>query len=84
MVIVRYELDGTIDEKTASQAVERVLRFHQQALSGVTCPIHREAPWLKVSGGSLRELAVSIESCCPALADKVEAQIENVSRRAQD
>ena len=84
MINVTYELDGTIDENAAARAVEKVLRFHQQALSGVTCPIHREAPWLKVSGGSLRELAVSIESCCPALADTVEARIENVSRRAQD
>ena len=83
MVTVRYDLDETIDEKTAAQAVERVLRFHQQALSGITCPIHREAPWLKVSGGSVRELAVSIESCCPALTDRVEARIETISRRDQ-
>jgi len=84
MVIVSYDLDGTIDEKTAARAVERVLRFHQQALSGITCPIHREPPWLKVSGGSVRELAVSIEACCSALTDKVEARMANVSRRDQD
>jgi hypothetical protein len=83
MVMVRYELDDTIDEKTAAQAVEKVLRFHQQALSGVLCPIHGQAPWLKVSGGSVRELGVSIESCCPTLAEKVEARIDVISRRDQ-
>jgi hypothetical protein len=81
MINVTYELDGTIDEDTAARAVEKVLRFHQQALSGITCPTHQEAPWLKVSGGSLRELAVSIESCCPVLSEKVEARIEGISRR---
>ena len=83
MVIVRYELDDTIDEQTAARAVEKVLRFHQQALSGISCPVHGEAPWLKVSGGSVRELAVSIESCCSTLAEKVEARINVISRRDQ-
>ena len=83
MVKVTYELDGTMDEKTAAQAVEKVLRFHQQALSGITCPRHHEAPWLKVSGSSLRELAVSVESCCPVLNEKVEARITDISRRDQ-
>ena len=81
MINVMYELDGTIDEDTAARAVEKVLQFHQQALSGITCPRHQEAPWLKVSGSSVRELAVSIESCCPVLAEKVEARIEGISRR---
>jgi hypothetical protein len=83
MISVTYELDGTIDEETAARAVEKVLRFHQQALSGITCPVHQETPWLKVRGGSLRELAVSVESCCPSLADKVVARIDAVSRRDQ-
>lgn len=83
MVHVRYELDGTMDEQTAARAVEKVLRFHQQALSGITCPRHQEAPWLKVSGSSVRELAVSVESCCPVLAEKVETRITDVSRRDQ-
>ncbi|HEV7365781.1 MAG TPA: hypothetical protein VGN76_08035 [Gemmatimonadales bacterium] len=76
-----YELDRTIDQNTAARAVEKVLRFHQQALSGITCPTHQETPWLKVSGGSVRDLAVSVESCCPALSEKVEARIEGISRR---
>lgn len=83
MIDVTYELAGTIDEETAARALQKVLRFHQQALSGVTCPTHQEAPWLKVSGGSVPELVVSIESCCPALAEKVEARIEEISRREQ-
>ena len=83
MISITYELDGTIDEKTAARAVEKVLRFHQQALSDITCPTHQEAPRLKVRGGSVRDLAVSVESCCPALAEKVEARIEDISRRDQ-
>lgn len=83
MITVRYELEEGIDEETAAQTVEKVLRYHQQALSGITCPIHQEAPWLKVHGGSVRDLAVSMESCCPVLAEKVEARIEDISRRDQ-
>jgi hypothetical protein len=83
MIEVRYELDGGIDEDTAARTVETVLRYHQRALSGVSCPTHQQAPWLKVHGRSLLTLAVSIESCCPALSEKVEARIQDVSRRDQ-
>jgi hypothetical protein len=81
MIRVTYELDGPVEETTAARAVEKVVRFHQQALSDLTCPIHQEAPWLKVRGRSLRELAVSVESCCAALTGKVEERINHISRR---
>jgi hypothetical protein len=83
MINVRYELDGAMDEETAARTVAKVLRYHQQVLSGITCPTHQEAPWLKVHGTSLHDLAVSVESCCPALAEQVEARIEDLSRRDQ-
>ena len=83
MIDVTYELEGGIDEDTAAATMERVVRYHQQVLSGVTCPIHREAPWLKVHGRSLQSLAVSVESCCQLLAEKVAARLDLVSRRDQ-
>ena len=83
MIDVTYELEGGIDEGTAARAVEKVVRYHQQILSGLTCPIHQKAPWLKVYGRSLPSLAVSVESCCRLLAEKVAARLDLVSRRDQ-
>jgi hypothetical protein len=83
MINVTYELDGTIDEDTAARAVEKVVQYHQQALGGMTCPIHQQAPRLKVQGHSVPDLAVSVESCCPILTGKVEARIHGISRRDQ-
>ena len=83
MINVRYELDGGLDEETAARTLEKVLEYHRQALGGMTCPIHQQAPWLKVQGQSVPDLAVSVESCCPMLTEKVEARIHGISRRYQ-
>jgi ribosome maturation factor RimP len=83
MVNVTYELDGAINEEAAARTVEKVVRYHQQVLLGVTCPIHQENPRLKVYGRSLQDLAVSVESCCEVLSEKVASQLDLVSRRDQ-
>ena len=83
MINVAYELEGGIDEEAAARAVENVVRYHQQVLSGMTCPTHQKAPWLTVRGHSLPSLVVSVESCCQVLAKKVAGRLDFVSRRDQ-
>jgi hypothetical protein len=83
MIEVQYELEGGIDTETAARKVERVLGYYQQVLLGLTCPVHGKAPWLQVRGRTVNDLAVTAESCCPVLAEKVDARIRDVSRRDQ-
>jgi hypothetical protein len=84
MIEVRYELEGDIDNHAAERAVERILRYHQHALAGVTCPTHETAPWLTVRGRAVDRLTVTIESCCVALSDKARTRIQDISRRDQE
>jgi hypothetical protein len=84
MIEVKYELERGIDGQAAERAVEKVLRYHQHALAGVTCPTHGNPPWLKVGGQSLDRLTVAIESCCETLAQSIRARMRNVSRRDQE
>jgi hypothetical protein len=84
MVEVKYELEGDIDHLTAERSVERVLRYHQHVLAGLTCSIHGTPPWLRVRGRSLERLTVTIESCCEALAGEALGRIRDVSRRDQE
>ena len=80
---VAYELEEGLDEASAARTVDRVVRYHQQVLSGMTCPAHQQAPWLRVHGRSLQSLAVCVESCCEVLSEKVAARLDLVSRRDQ-
>jgi hypothetical protein len=84
MIEVKYELEGDIDGVEAERAVERVLRYHQHVLAGLTCPFHGSLPWLRVRGRSVERLTVTIESCCESLAGQAQARIQDVSRRDQD
>jgi hypothetical protein len=84
MIEVKYELEGDIDDEEAERAVERVLRYHQHVLAGLTCSIHGSPPWLRVRGRVIERLTVTIESCCESLAGLTLARIQHVSRREQD
>jgi hypothetical protein len=84
MIEVKYELEGGIDNVAAERSVERLLRYHQHVLAGLTCSIHGTTPWLRVRGRSLERLTVSIESCCEALAGSALGRIQDVSRRDQE
>ena len=84
MIEVKYELGGNIADEKAERSVERVVRYHQQILSGVICPVHGGPPWLKVQGRALESLTVTVESCCSALADVARTRLHVVSRRDQE
>jgi hypothetical protein len=83
MVEVKFELEG-MEEAEAQAVLLKMLRFYQQALGDVACPIHRKAPWLLVKGSSPVRLAVSIEACCETLAAAANARLQTVSRREGD
>jgi hypothetical protein len=84
MVEVKFELQGGVTEPTAEAAVEKTVRFYQQALEGVTCPTHGSNPSLVVRGNTVEQLAVSIEACCAALSETADARLRAVSRRDED
>jgi hypothetical protein len=82
MIQVKWELEGNeIDEGTAEAAVEPVLNYYKQALTGVSCPTHGGNPWLAVRGRTVAGLRVSVESCCPALKNQTAERMRKVSRR---
>jgi hypothetical protein len=84
MVEVKFELEGSVLKTAAEAAVQRTVRFYQQALEGVTCPTHGSNPSLVVRGNTVERLAVSIEACCAALSETADARLRAVSRRDED
>jgi hypothetical protein len=82
MIQVKWELEGSdIDEVAAEAAVQPVLNYYTQALTGVSCPTHGGKPWLAVRGRTVTGLRVSVESCCPALKSQTAERMRRVSRR---
>jgi hypothetical protein len=82
MINVKWELDGSaVDETSARTAVQRIQNYTQQALAGIECPVHHEPPWLVIQGSTLKNLTVSIGSCCADLKARAEERIRRVSRR---
>lgn len=85
MVQVKWDFEGAdLDKEAAEAAVGKVLNYYKQALAGFTCRVHSQEAWLKVHGRTLETLAVSIETCCQELLDRVNARIGGVSRRNQE
>ena len=85
MVEVRWDFQGVaLDMVAAEKAVGRVVRFYQEALRDITCPVHDKRPGLVVKGQTQRRLQVSIETCCAELLERANTQVNGVSRRAQD
>jgi hypothetical protein len=85
MVTVKWALKGgglRID--AAEKAVGKVLTFYQEALAGITCPTHGQEPGLKVEGRTVRDLVVSIETCCGELLEKANTRVNGLSRRSEE
>jgi hypothetical protein len=85
MVTVKWALKGgglSID--AAEKAVGKVLAFYKEALAGIICPTHRQAPGLKVEGRTVQDLVVSIETCCGELLEKANTRIDGLSRRSEE
>jgi hypothetical protein len=85
MVDVQWNFEeGELDRAAAEKAVGKVLAFHQQALAGITCPIHQREPSLIVEGRTPQTLRVSIEACCGKLLEKAHYKVRGVSRRDEE
>jgi hypothetical protein len=85
MVAVKWALKGgglSID--AAEKAVGKVLAFYKEALSGILCPTHGQEPGLKVEGRTVRDLVVSIETCCGELLGKANTRVDGLSRRSEE
>jgi hypothetical protein len=83
MIDVKFELED-VEKNEAQNAVSKTIRFYQQALDGVTCPIHGNTPFLTVRGNSVQRLAVTMDTCCDALTGVANARVRAVSRRDDD
>lgn len=82
MIEVRWELEADgIDQAAAAAAVERILNYYQRVLTGITCPRHAGTPWLVVRGRAVKDLAVSLGTCCSDLKEQTDARMRSVSRR---
>jgi hypothetical protein len=84
VVQVKFDLNEEMKKPAAEAAVQRTVRFYQHALESTTCPDHGSKPSLLVKGSTMQRLAVSVETCCPALSNVVDARIRAVSRREED
>jgi len=84
MVDVKWHLAEEVSREAAEAALGGVLLFHQQALAGLTCPVHQQEPWLRVQGRTIQNLGVTVETCCRELLDRTHARIGAVSRRHQE
>lgn len=76
MIKVEWEFDGDdVGEAAAQAAVRRILDRYKRALNVLTCPTHRDVPILRVRGGTLDDLDITVESCCQPMIDAAHARI---------
>lgn len=84
MIEVKWELGGSeVDQTNAETTVRRLLEYHGRVLEGVQCPVHGKRPWLVVRGTTMKNLTVSVGSCCPALQALTDERLRRVSRREE-
>jgi len=55
--------------------VERFKQSTKNKLRGLRCPDHRQPPRLHFSGGSLRDITISMSGCCQKLMEIANARI---------
>jgi len=59
--------------------VERFKQSTKEKLRGVRCPEHHQPPRLHFSGGSLRDMTISLSGCCEKLMEVANARIASVA-----
>jgi hypothetical protein len=58
-----------------SMRVERFKQATKEKLRGLRCPEHHQPPRLHFSGGTLREMTISMSGCCERLMELANARI---------